>query len=395
MPRTTVHRLAASGVALAAAGLLAVTTAGCGRTSPPAASPAGASPTSPTASSTPVSDATPASAVPGPAGGPVPRGFEPVSTTFVSASEGWALGTAPCAQQPCTSVVRTTDGGRSWIGIPAPRYPLAAPGTQNGLTGLRFANALDGFAFGAQLWVTRDGGATWRHVSLPGPVSDLQTSAGLVYAAVINKVGAVAIYQSPVSANRWVRVPGLPAREVFGDAWPGTITLHGTAAWIILGNQLYASQTGRNFVAEPVHCPSRYSMVSAAAYSTQQVTLLCISGPALGSAAKQLLASTDGGARFHRSGVPPFGGDNFDLLAQPSAQQLFIATFSGATWLEVSGNGGRTWSQELRLLDGGLGWSDFGFTTASQGVAIEGNAAQGTRMYMTWDGGLAWQKIKF
>lgn len=396
MPRTTVHRLAASGVALAAAGLLAVITAGCaatGRTtSPAAASPAAASHTSSTGSSTPVSDTKPAPAVPGPAGGPVPRGFEPASTTFVSASEGWVLGTAPCAQQPCTSVVRTTDGGRSWIGIPAPRYPLGGP---NGLTGLRFANALDGFAFGSQLWVTHDGGATWRHVPLPGPVSDLETSAGLVYAAVISKVGAVAIYQSPASGGRWARVPGLPARGVPGDTWPGTITLHGSAGWMILGNQLYASQTGRNFVAEPVRCPSDYLMTSVAAYSTQQLSLLCVGDPAMGSAGKVLLASTDGGAQFSPTGSVPTGGDNFDQLAQPGARQLLIATFSGATWLDASSNGGRTWTQELRLLDGGLGWNDFGFTTSSQGVAIEGNPAHGSRMYMTWDGGLAWHKIKF
>ena len=61
----------------------------------------------------------------------------------------------------------------------------------------------------------------------------------------------------------------------------------------------------------------------------------------------------------------------------------------------MSGNGGRTWSQQLRLLNGGLPWSDFGFTTSRQGAAIEGNPAQGRRMYMTWDAGLAWHKINF
>jgi hypothetical protein len=399
MPRTTVHQLAASGLALAAAALLAVTTAGCaaaGRTTTPAgASTTGATSTaSPAAASTPVSDTKPAPVVPGPAGGPVPRGFEPVSMTFVSASEGWVLGTAPCTQQPCTSVVRTIDGGRSWIGIPAPRYPLAAPGSDQGLAGLRFANALDGFAFGSQLWVTHDGGATWRHVPMPGRIGDLETSAGVVYAAVMTGANAVTIYQSPASGGRWIPVPGLPAK-VPGDAGPGMITLHGPAAWIILGDRLYASQTGRTFVAEPVSCGSDYGIVSVAAYSTRQLTLLCVGGPAMGSAGKVLLASSDGGARFTRSGVPPLGGDNFDQLAQPTAEHIFIATFSGATWLDVSGNGGRTWSQQLRLLNGGLPWSDFGFTTSRQGAAIEGNPAQGSRMYMTWNAGLAWHKIKF
>jgi hypothetical protein len=61
----------------------------------------------------------------GPAGGPVPAGFHAVDLTFVDVNDGWALGTAPCASAPCTSILRTTDGGLSWAGIPAPRAPLA------------------------------------------------------------------------------------------------------------------------------------------------------------------------------------------------------------------------------------------------------------------------------
>jgi photosystem II stability/assembly factor-like uncharacterized protein len=401
MQRNAATRWAADGLALAAVGLLAVTMAACtttgsagrnagaGSTAPGTAGSGAASPSSSAASGT-----SPARAVSGPAGGPVPHGFQPVSMTFVSASDGWVLGTAPCAQQPCTSVVRTTDGGRSWIGIPAPRYPLAETDLQRGLRDIRFADNLDGFAFGSQLWVTHDGGATWRHVPLPGSIGDLETSDGFVYAAVMTGANAVTVYESPSSGGRWTPVPGLPA-NVPGNGWLGMITLHGPAAWIILGGRLYASPTGRNWAREPVSCGSGYGMVSVAAYSTQQLTLLCVGDPAMGSAGKVLLESSDGGARFTRSGVPPLGGDNFDQLAQPTAGHIFIATFSGATWLDVSGNAGRTWSQALRLLDGGLGWSDFGFTTASQGAAIEGNPAQGSRMYMTWDAGLAWHTVTF
>jgi hypothetical protein len=401
MQRNAATRWAAGGLALATAGLLAVTMAACsatgsagGNAGTGGTTPGRAGGGAPSPSSSAAGDTSPARAVSGPAGGPVPRGFQPVSMTFVSASDGWVLGTAPCAQQPCTSVVRTTDGGQSWIGIPAPRYPLAETGLQRGLRDIRFADTLDGFAFGSQLWATHDGGATWRHVPLPGSIGDLETSDGVVYAAVMTGANAVTVYESPSSGGRWTPVPGLPA-NVPGDGWLGMITLHGPAAWIILGGRLYASPTGRNWAREPVSCGSGYGMVSVAAYSTQQLTLLCVGNPAMGSAGKVLLASSDGGARFTRTGVPPLGGDNFDQLAQPTAGHIFIATFSGATWLDVSGNGGRTWSQALRLLDGGLGWSDFGFTTPSQGAAIEGNPAEGSRMFMTWDAGLAWHTLTF
>jgi hypothetical protein len=371
--RARTARIAAAGVALAGAGVLAVATV--------ADAAAGGV-------------AGPAAAAAGPAGGPVPPGFRPVSMTFASAGEGWVLGTAPCVRKPCTSVVRTADGGRSWIGIPAPRFPLAPWPGQRGLSYLRFADQLDGFAFGSQLWVTHNGGATWHHVRLPGRVGDLETSAGVVYAAVVSGRGTVTVYASPAGGGRWIPVTGLPAR-VPGYAGLGTVTLHGTAAWIILGNRLYATRVGLRWAEEPVRCPRDYQMANAGAFSARRVTLLCVGGPAAGSASKILYFSRDGGPRFRRAGRPPAGGDQLDLLAQPAARHIFIATSSGATWLDVSSNGGRTWGETLRLFDGGLGWSDFGFTTPGQGAAIEGNPAGGSRMYMTWDAGRTWHKIRF
>src|SRR5271169_1684065 len=194
-----------------------------------------------------------AGAAAAPAVGPVPPGFQPVSMTFVSASEGWVLGTAPCSHAPCTSVVRTTDGGRSWVGIPAPRYPLSN-GFGRGLDRLRFADPSDGFAYGSQLWVTHNGGASWRRVrQLPGYIADLEASAGRVYAASENqKSNRLTIYESPAGTNSWHRVTGLPS--VIGYAELGTITLHGTAAWIILGNRLYSTQTGSGWVRDSIKC---------------------------------------------------------------------------------------------------------------------------------------------
>jgi photosystem II stability/assembly factor-like uncharacterized protein len=365
-----------AGTSVAGASVTAVATA--------RAAPAGAAP----------SGAAPGLALAGPPGGPVPYGFRPVSTTFVSASEGWVLGTAPCTYKPCTSVVRTTDGGATWGGIPAPRFPLAQWPGQRGLSYIRFADPLDGFVFGSQLWVTHDGGVNWHHVPLPGRIADLETAAGVVYAAVMTSRGTVTVYTSPAGGGRWIPVPGLPA-GVPGYAALGAITLHGTAGWIILGNRLYASRTGLSWAEEPVRCADGYAMASAGASGPRRVTLLCVGDPALGSSGKILYSSRDGGASFRRAGAPPLGGDQFDLLAQPTARHLFIATSSGATWLYVTGDGGHTWGEALRLVDGGLGWSDFGFTTRCQGVAIEGNPVQGSRMYMTWDAGRTWRKITF
>jgi hypothetical protein len=323
--------------------------------------------------------------------------------TFVSASDGWVLGTAPCAVQPCTSIVRTTDGGASWVGIPAPKFPLDPSSWQTGLNYLRFANTLDGFAYGSELWATYDGGASWQQVPMPGRIGDLETAAGVVYAAVVGQDGAVTIYRSPASGGAWTPVPGLPAAVPNPSDTPpislGRITLHGTAAWIILGGQLYATQTGVTWVHEPVTCAPQYAMAGTAAYSSEQLTLLCAGNSGMGSEAKMVYSSSDGGAGFTLMRAWAGPGDQFDVLAEPTPQHIFLATFSAATWLDVSSDGGSTWGTALTIDDGGLGWSDFGFTTPTQGDAIEGkvgNPAGGTSsMYMTWDAGQTWHEITF
>ncbi|WP_249011079.1 hypothetical protein [Conexibacter sp. DBS9H8] len=56
------------------------------------------------------------------------------------------------------------------VGLPAPRE--AASGLAgNGLWGLRFATAHDGYAFGDGLGQTTDGGADWVHA--PAPARDI------------------------------------------------------------------------------------------------------------------------------------------------------------------------------------------------------------------------------
>jgi hypothetical protein len=320
----------------------------------------------------------------GPAGGPVPPGFQPMSVTFVSPSEGWVLGTAPCSHAPCTSVVRTMDGGHSWIGIPAP--------VTTQVTRMRFADPSDGFAYGPQLWVTHNGGGHWYRVrQVPGNVVDLEASAGVVYAASENSADRVRIYRSPAGRDDWHPVSGLPS--FYSGAIP-VITLHGNAAWILANSRVYASPTGSGWVRESFQCPDNWYLASLAAYSSKRVTVLCAGDGAAGSTTKLVYASGNGGGRFAKVGTAPRGGDD-GLLAEPTPRHLFIATSSAATWLYVSDNGGRTWHSELSLADGGKGWADFGFTTTSQGVAVEGEPAIGSQLFMTWNAGKTWRPIEF
>ena len=102
------------------------------------------------------------------AGAPVPAGFRPMSVTFVSTQQGWVLGSAPCATGRCPAIARTIDGGKTWTTIDAPKTTIGSePGVDvsgKGITGIRFADLRDGWAFGPELWATHDGGKTWKRL---------------------------------------------------------------------------------------------------------------------------------------------------------------------------------------------------------------------------------------
>jgi hypothetical protein len=127
-----------------------------------------------------------------PEGGPVPKGFVAYSVTSAARGLVYALGTAPCETSPCTSMVRSADGGRTWVGVPAPKAELSADltGAQGidvvaarTVTDVRFATPMDGWAFGGALWQTHDGAVTWEQVpGVEGRVLDLATDGTDVWA---------------------------------------------------------------------------------------------------------------------------------------------------------------------------------------------------------------------
>src|ERR1700744_6144528 len=128
--------------------------------------------------------------------GPVPPGFGAQSFTAIGAGTWWLLGEAPCSDPPCTSILRTDDGGQSFVGIPAPRTTRVSQ--------LRFANSADGFAYDNQLWVTHDAGATWHQIRLGGAVTELATANGFAYALVrYGPRGGGRLERAPLGSDTW------------------------------------------------------------------------------------------------------------------------------------------------------------------------------------------------
>jgi photosystem II stability/assembly factor-like uncharacterized protein len=363
-------------------------------------------------------------------GAAVPEDFQPASVTFVSADQGFVLGTSRCSEAPCTSMVATDDGGETWRGLPAPAAPLASAlddpdpdGEPDAVSRVRFGDHLDGWAFGPALWATHDGGAHWAEQHLDGAVVDLASSDGVTYAVVTScpsgacEQGA-ALYRTDADADDWQVVDGvsLPAEG-------GTIELHGRAAWFVGpstsdggGATFLSSPDGTSWTQRDDPCSSDDAFLDAVApVDSTHLFLLCVNDPGAGSQGKSVRASDDAGATSEAAGSPDRSGIATGLAAA-DADHVAVAARSGASFIFGSDDGGRSWATALELADGGAGLRDLGFTTATQGVVISGQpdvALTGTgatpstpagatearpgvsRLLMTRDAGATWDPVSF
>ena len=376
-----------------------------GSGTPMATPSAGASSTpSPSSSATATPTPSPSKRRPSPTpacppGGPVPAGFSAVSVTFISTSTGWVLRNAPCTKPPCTSMLRTRDGGATWQGVPAPPVPLPTGGAP---AEVRFADAANGWvSAGAQLEATHDGGAHWSPVTLPGlrPDGDIEvlaTSAGTVDAWV-QQSGAPsgpnpsALYHAAAGGDSWsVTTVTAP------DGVAASFSLSGTTGWLVAGNKPYRTTDGSRWEARASPCPAQTTLAVAVANGgTAYAT--CTGNASLGGGTVQrsVMVSRDGGATFSRSADPPQTGDLAGVTAAPDGRTLAIGVESGdGSEIQLSRDGGASYTTPYRATASQAGsLVDLGFTTTTQGVVI----AQGDQgaLLMTRDGGVTWRAVAF
>lgn len=340
-----------------------------------------------------------------PVGGPVPAGFEPASVTFVSPLVGWVLGTAPCSRPPCTSVLRTRDGGRTWAGISAPPAGLSN-GTTGGVAHLRFADDRNGWAYGGTqstsvLYGTHDGGATWHALSLPlsGQLSALETAAGLVHAVVITNDGAVRIVTAPVATDRWtVATVTIPVGA--GPVPHAQLVLQGTTGWVIEVDRTVvggARLVNGGWTAWQPPCSQVQGPAILAGSSPMDLVASCQVGLWSEPKGEHLFVSHDGGSTFAEAAGPADPTPGSVAIASPSPGTAVLGAVSaqGAATLVATFDGGSSWVTAYQADPSARSIDELGFTTASEGVAVIGVPGQHSVMVKSVDGGRSWTAVTF
>jgi hypothetical protein len=355
----------------------------------------------------------------------LPANFIPSSVTWDSLSTGWVIGQAGTAGKCdnanpdiCTSIARTSDGGATWAGLPAPS--TGGPESATGVTGLRFLNATYGWAFGPELWATDNGGGNWHKVSTGSQsVTDLETANGRAYALfadcpassgdIIAACTSYTLMTATAGSGNWTAVSGVPSGLTAsgGGKASAQVILSGSTGYLEAPDgALYSGPLGGGAWSKvsTLACAPGAALSSGlpgnallASAGGQDLALLCESpGPASDETTQQAYWSADGGAtwtsrnRILSTGAGPLGTLE-SLTATPDG--TFIVAIEGSSpgiWLLASGTS--TWDKATLANSSGStgGFSYVGMTSATQGVALGGSTSLHA-IWMTTDGGQTWQ----
>jgi hypothetical protein len=353
---------------VAAAALVAlVAVAGCGSPTPGSAPSPAAPSTAVTASASAAADASPPASAPPSTQAAGPIDVQDVS--FVSAGQGWALGSGELAT--------TANGGASWTRLPGP---------PPGLAHIRFASPQAGYAWTAtgSLWITTNGAASWQPGGLARVLS-LETAAGWVW-AIAGAQPYPDIWRAPVGSTAWTNLGLTPDRSA-------TLTVHGDVAYVV-GQQgagpiapsldVFAGTQPVRHESLPCVHGQAYVPIAALGLSTDGlVYLVCdvMNNQASPPAQTQLAyESVNEGSSWSASDPPP---------PQPPAGVTAVAggRFAWNSGPDLYMLTGHRW--RVSLTDPGHGFSLVGFETDTQGVAVGTNGY----LWITRNGGTIWSRV--
>lgn len=334
--------------------------------------------------------------------------------SWAGTDDVWALASVPCGPDLCAEIARTTNGGRSWDWLPAPKAYLPGdnfPYPEPTVRYLRFVNPSTGYLFAGQygndVLVTRDGGLTWAGASWP-PVGALEPSGGSVIRVaydngwLVQPMTGAGTWQTALTANPDVDQPFpqlvRPDTQVAYVAFYGNLAMGADSEHAAIYRSLNA---GHSWVALGDPCGfsdgSQNDAYDLAAAAGGFVAVLCTSRYGSQNPHFMLTSSDDGSTWISHplpSGLGAFGpmADDDGNFAAPSAGHLVLAA---GNQLAISVDDGQAWhiaAQAPAEPPSAPGSTEFlGFESPAAGLWI----TYPRTIWTTQDGGLRWSPAQF
>jgi hypothetical protein len=293
--------------------------------------------------------------------------------------------------------------------VPAPLEQHAYPSF--GVTEIRFMSSSVGWAYGTSLYLTTNGGVTWKAQPIPGGahhVVALATTTTASYVIVSScKFNTGLSCQKPLALFRrgakvavWKKVSlALPMSLEAG------LALHGSSVYVwdqLLDSgapdRLYASTDGIHFIARTAPCDHAkdVALVDVVATSAQNLDMLCDGNPGFSKAEKTVYRSNNMAKSETYAGMLPPYGIQAQLAASASGS-LAVASFSDGTFMDYNDGTGTKWTRVIASGDGGVGWNDIAFTTNSVAWVVYGPDEYPGKLgivLVTHDAGHHWKPVE-
>jgi len=325
-----------------------------------------------------------------------------VTPTAVIGAAGhlWMLGTYPCSTGTCPVLMRSADGGRSWVRVGSPPSSVDA---------IDFANRDDGYAYfrgsydeRATLYWTGNGGRTWRLVPLRFPESrspSIVIASGRAYLLVPENCLANGecrsqdLASSPVTSDSWTTTAlHLPVEEAIQPvglaAFRSKVWVIGTGASAVLS---VSSNGGRSF-ANLSSTGLAGLACDATATSASVLWAFCATG-SLGYAAR----STDGGREFalmpgRNHGYKGDASNAGSIIPLSDNEAVFC---SGGPHFYLTRDGGKDFSSIWSHNDWNHLYSiAFADTTSWVMLGVSEGPDGNNPLWRTTNSGRTWQSVK-